>query len=37
MEIVGRSLQDSHQRTCLNRLANRLTKILSETRKLQTT
>jgi integrase len=37
MEIVGRSLQDRHQRTCLNRLANRLTKILSETRKLQTT
>lgn len=37
MEIVGRSLQDSKQRTCLNRLANRLTKILSETRKLQTT
>jgi len=37
MEIVGRSLQDSQQRTCLNRLANRLTKILSATRKLQTT
>lgn len=37
MEIVGRSLQDSEKRTCLNRLANRLTKILSETRKLQTT
>ena len=36
MEIVGRSLQDSEQRTSLNRLANRLTKILSETRKLQT-
>src|ERR1700751_3970733 len=37
MEIVVRSLQDSEQRTGLNRLANRLTKILSETRKLQTT
>jgi integrase len=37
MEIVGRSLQDSQQRTSLNRLANRLTKILRETRKLQTT
>jgi hypothetical protein len=37
MEIVGRSLQDNQRRTCLHRLANRLTKILSETRKLQTT
>jgi hypothetical protein len=37
MEIVGRSLQDSEQRTCLNRLANRLTKILRETRNLRTT
>jgi hypothetical protein len=37
MEIVGCSLQDSQQRTCLNRLANRLTKILSATRKVQTT
>ena len=37
MEIVGRTLQDSQQHTSLNRLANRLTKILSETRKLKTT
>lgn len=36
MEIVGRSLQDRHQHTCLNRLANRLSKILSEIRELQT-
>jgi len=37
MEIVGRTLQDSQQHTSLNRLANRLTTILSETRKLKTT
>ena len=36
MEIVRRSLPNNQQRTCLNRLANRLTKILSQTRKLRT-
>ena len=35
MEMVRRSL-NSEQRTRLNRLVNRLTKILSETRKLRT-
>ena len=37
MEMVRRSLRSDEQRARLNRLANRLTKILSETRKLRTT
>jgi integrase len=36
MEMVRRSLLNGEQRTRLNRLVNRLTKILSETRKLRT-
>jgi integrase len=37
MEMVRRSPRSDEQRARLNRLANRLTKILSETRKLRTT
>jgi hypothetical protein len=36
MEMVRRSLLNREQRTRLNRLLNRLTKILSETRELRT-
>jgi len=34
IEMFRRSLPDSHPRRCLDRLSNRLTKILSEARKL---
>lgn len=36
MEMFRRSLPDGHSRRCLNRLSNRLTKILSLLRKLNT-
>jgi integrase len=36
MEMFRRSLPDGHARSCLDRLSNRLTKILAEIRKLQT-
>ena len=37
LEIFSRSLQNDEKRECLARLANRLTKILAELRKLHTT
>jgi hypothetical protein len=37
LEIFSRSLQNREKRECLARLANRLTKILAELRKLHTT
>jgi hypothetical protein len=37
LEIFRRSLPSGYARTCLDRLANRLTKILAEIRKLHTT
>jgi integrase len=37
LEIFSRSLQNGEKRECLARLANRLTKILAELRKLHTT
>jgi hypothetical protein len=36
MLVFRRSLPNGNARSCLNRLANRLTKILAEIRKLQT-
>jgi Phage integrase family len=36
LEMFRRTLPDAHPRRCLNRLSNRLTKILSELRKLIT-
>ena len=36
IEIFRRSLPDGPSKGCLDRLSNRLTKILSETRKLKT-
>ena len=37
MEMFSRSLPNGPARSCLSRLANRLTKILAELRKLHTT
>jgi hypothetical protein len=37
MEMFRRTLPNGSVRSCLDRLANRLTKIISETRKLLTT
>jgi len=37
LEVFRRSLPNNDKRQCLDRLANRLTKILAEIRKLQTT
>jgi hypothetical protein len=36
LEMFRRVLPHGHSRACLDRLSNRLTKIVSETRKLRT-